>query len=190
MRTDLVKFLVVNVDQEKLKKHRDRRNIVSFNVDEMDEDGDPIIEVVLDTKDKVGEIRKEDIDGFRKNVSVAKDALIRIFEDSIEEDEEPGEGKSEVIEEHYSANVLLAVPSNLSTNRSKQSIMLQKIGFSILTVAILISCIRTALTVYPLAIFPGLALAALLISIAFGPDLKKAKTGHSYLMTGKYKNQF
>lgn len=210
MRTDLVKFAVTSLDQAKLAKYykKSGRNVVSFNVDELDEDGDPIIEVVLDTRDKVGEIRKADIESFRKNISVAKDALIRIMEDTVEEIEGPvdetegavaeAEGAAATAEgekpgapaANYYANVLLAVPANLSTNRSRQSIMLQKIGFAVLTVAILISCIRTALTVYPMAIFPGLALAALLIYVAFGNDLKKAKTGHSYMVTGKYKNGF
>jgi len=192
MRTDLVKFAVTDIDQKRIAKYAEKsgRIVVSFNVDELDEDGDPIIEVVLDTRDKVGEIRKEDIEVFRKNISVAKDALIRIIEDTDVEVEEPGEGEPEVLDKYYYANVLLAVPENLSTNRSRQSIILQKIGFSVLTVAILISCIKTALTTYPMALFPGLALAALLMYVAFGNDLKKAKTGHSYMITGKYKNGF
>ncbi|MBR3212072.1 MAG: hypothetical protein IKF70_03120 [Firmicutes bacterium] len=192
MRTDLIKFAVCNIDQEKIAKYADKtgRKVVSFNIDELDDDGKPIIEVVISNRDKVGEIRKEDFEIFRKTIPVAKDALIRIIEDTDVEVEDPGEGEPAVLDKVYYANVLLAVPANLSTNRSKQSIIAQKIGFSVLTVAILISCIKTALTVYPMAIFPGLALAALLIYVAFGNDLRNAKTGHSYLLTGRYKNDF
>ena len=192
MRTDLVKFAVTDIDQARIAKYAKKsgRIVVSFNVDEMDEDGDPIIEIVLDTRDTVGKIRKEDIAVFRQNISVAKDALIRIIEDYDVEDEEPGEGQPEKLDAVYYANVLLAVPGNLSTNRSKGSIIAQKVGFTVLTVAILISGIKTALTVYPMAIFPSLALAALLVYVAFGNDLKKAKTGHSYMVTGKYKSGF
>ena len=170
MRTDLIKFAVCNIDQEKIAKYADKtgRKVVSFNIDELDEDGKPIIEVVISNRDKVGEIRKEDFEIFRKTIPVAKDALIRIIEDTDVEVEDPGEGEPAVLDKVYA----------------------QKIGFSVLTVAILISCIKTALTVYPMAIFPGLALAALLIYVAFGNDLRNAKTGHSYLLTGRYKNDF
>ncbi len=137
MKTDLIKFEVCNANQRLLAEYYDEKSLLTFNIDELDSEGDPIIEVVLDGADMVGKIKKEDIERYKSYIEVARDAYIIIYKDDADEDG-PDASKP-----HYSAEAVMVVPTEKALKRKNQWRWVNRIGSGIAAIILLVTTIRS-----------------------------------------------
>ncbi|MBQ2160360.1 MAG: hypothetical protein II444_00850, partial [Firmicutes bacterium] len=122
--------------QRLLAEYEGERSLLTFNIDELDKEGDPIIEVVLDGADMVGKIKKEDIERYQSYIGVARDAYIKIFRN----DEEDETGKSRTV---YSAEAIMVVPTGKAIKRKKQWKWVNRIGAGFAAIVLLFTTVRS-----------------------------------------------
>ena len=138
MKTELIKFEVYKPNQRLLAEYYNEKSLLTFNIDELDRDGDPIIEVVLDGADMVGKIKKEDIERYQSYIGVARDAYIIIYENYDEEDEGNENSKP-----YYTADAVMVVPTAQAIKRKTQWRWVNRAGAALAALILLITTIRS-----------------------------------------------
>lgn len=136
MKTELIKFEVCKTSQRLLAEYYGEKSLLTFNIDELDSDGDPIIEVVLDGADVVGKIKKEDIERYKSYIGIARDAYIIINSD---QDDEEQEGKKP----RYTAEAVMVVPTAQAVKRKKQWHWINRAGAAVAALILLVTTIRS-----------------------------------------------